>query len=192
MNKNEQVAIELPPLPKNTQFKSCTVRNKKPVSNKYSFKPRRAPVLENYVKQVSWDCHNKTIDLAIEETPGFDAYLWFEGINKRLAEAQKSAFVDLEEDSVSLTMYDKDDLEVRTLKFRGLQLNSHFCTISSGSIIGAFGIDSPDDDCLMHTLTLNYTDCEVSKSNECQPFSMSHPNIDNVLTDYEWQAQQVS
>ena len=157
MNKVKQVKIELPPA-KNPPVKYCT-DGKRPDSSHFKLVPQFMPFLMNFVKGVEWNCQDKTLDVIIEETPSFDAYSWFGGINKRMAEAQKSSFVDLEEDSVSLVFQDENEKEICTIKFKGLQLVKHFCCLQDTTNVMIGNLS----DWVCHSVTLKYSDSDVIK-----------------------------
>jgi hypothetical protein len=89
--------------------------------------------------------------LVIQETAEFSAFEWFGTINDRWAEMQRSAFSDMEQDSLLLTYLDDGGKEVTSFKFKDVSLTSH-ATFSASC--DQFGVDT--DCALTHSITLSY------------------------------------
>ena len=185
MTKTDHVTIELPAVSKNPPVKYCKVKNQRPSVTKFELKPKYMPFLSDFVKEVNWNCAEKKITIAIEETPRFEAFEWFSTINKRNAEAQKSPFADLEQNSMILVMKDSCDKEVKTVKFSNIGLIDHNCFLGEANSWGASASDF-----VRHTITLSYYDCEVINNKE-ESFDLS-VNDDNEIADEEWQSVEVS
>jgi hypothetical protein len=181
MSKTEKVRIELPPVKCGIPpVKECKINNKRPTTNKFKLIPKYIPFLSQFVETVSWDCAGQTIDITISETDRFEAYKWFGGINKRMAESQKSSFVDLEQDSLLLVFVDENDKEVTSVKFRGLCLVEHECYLAK---------DYPVENLLVHSVKLQYSDCETVPIFHDE-FGLVTPSQRNEIVDNEWQADQ--
>jgi len=177
MNKTETVKIELT-AKQSPPVKHCNSKNKPPMSEKFKLVPKYIPFLVQFITESSWNCVEKTIDIEINETAGFDAYNWFGGINKRMAEAQKSSFVDLDQDSLLLVFMDECEKEVANIKFCGLELMSHHCYLSKSYQYS-----------LCHSITIHYTECVAipnTRTEEEENFRRSHSD-ENVIVDEEWQ-----
>lgn len=187
MSKTEKVRIDLPGKQSEPAVKMCKARTQKPLVDKFRLVPKYMPFLSQAVEQVAWNCADSMLDLEIQETAGFDAYRWFGTINKRFAESQKSSFVDLEQDSLSLYFEDQDGKDVALVKFRGLKLVKHHCYLSKG-LQSPFGIDSPSEN-LRHSISLRYSDAEmmtIPHIEEDLPLLVS-PEKSNEIVDEEWQ-----
>ena len=175
MFKTEKVVIELTGHQTNPPVKICKAKNKQPVSNKFRFIPKYMPTLEETVTCVHWDCATKTLNVVMKENATFDTYNWFSTINKRLSEAQRSSFVDLEQDSLTLVLQDQDGNDVSSIKFRGLELTKHSCRFLNSENA---------EHIVTHHIDLEYTDCETIQ----QP---SYERIGTELVDDEWQTVEV-
>jgi len=186
MSKVEKVRIDLPN--RNPPVKQCKVQNQRPVSGNFKLVPKYMPFLTQFVSDVSWNCQARTLEFNITETARFDAFNWFGGINKRVAESQKSSFVDLEQDSLLLVLMDECDKEVVTIKFRGLGLIDHHCFFARDTL-GSFGVDSPNDP-LAHFVRLMYSDSEtIAPAHVEDEFELKimSPEQKNEFVDEEWQ-----
>ena len=193
MSKIEKVRIELPNNTVELPIKCCKTRNNRPMTDKWHLVPKYIPFLSKFMKEVSWNCAEKTIDIEISETAGFDAYNWFGGINKRMQEAQKSSFVDMDQDSLLLVFMDECEKQVASIKFCGLQLVKHFCYLSNAESLSAFGIDE-NPSFLCHSVSIKYTECEMMpnfREEEEENFRRSHTD-ENEIVDEEWQEVLVS
>lgn len=185
MSKVEKVRIEIPS--KNPPSKPCRVRNQRPVSGKFKLVPKYMPFLTQFITDVSWNCQERIIEFNVFETARFDAYDWFGGINKRVADSQKSSFVDLEQDSLLLVFLDECDKEVVNIKVRGLVLVDHHCYVSNES--SGYGIDSPDEP-LRHSVKIKYSDSETiapSHIEDDYDLKIMSTEQKNELVDQEWQ-----
>lgn len=157
-------------------------RNKEPVTTNFKFIPKYMPLLSTQVKDVSWNCAAKTFDVQIIETPNFDSFNWFDGINKRLAEAQKNAFVDLELDSLILVFQDESKKDVAMLKFRGLELIDHYCYLSEPDTYMFDVSDDPQP--LVHSIKIRYSD---STTIPIDSREFARVCDENEHVDEEWQ-----
>lgn len=186
MSKTEKVRIDLHGKPSDPPVKIIKPRNMNPVSDAFRVTPKYMPFLSQNILQVTWNAAEKTLSLEIRETPNFDAYRWFGTINKRLAESQKSSFVDLEQDSILIHFEDGEGKDVAAVKFRGLKLVEHHCYMGKQT---GFGIDSPGTP-LSHSVNLRYTDSEMMPvhhiEDEDRPLLIS-PEESNEIVDEEWQ-----
>lgn len=185
MSKVEKVRIEIPS--KNPPVKHCKVRNQRPVSGKFKLVPKYMPFLTQFITDVTWNCQERFLEFNILETARFDAYDWFGGINKRVADSQKSSFVDLEQDSLLMVFLDECDKEVMNIKFRGLILENHHCYLSKES--SGFGIDSPDEP-LIHSVRIKYSDSEtIAPAHVEDEYDLKIMSTDqkNEMVDQEWQ-----
>jgi len=176
MNKTEKVRIELT-AKQNPPVKYCNSKNKPPMSENFKLVPKYIPFLSQFIKEASWNCAEKTINIEIKETAEFDSYNWFGGINKRMSEAQKSSFVDLDQDSLLLIFMDECDKEVASIKFCGLQLVKHFCYLSK-----------KHQDSLCHSISIHYTECEMIPKTRTEEDNFRRSYADeNIIVDEEWQ-----
>jgi hypothetical protein len=178
MNKTEVVHIELQGHAESVPVKQCKARNKQPLSNKFKLIPKYIPFLSQFIQKVSWDCAEKTLEIEIDETANFDSYNWFGGINKRMSEAQKTSFVDLDQDSLMLIFMDESNAQVACIKFCGLYLKKHYLEFGNYSI----------DHILSHSIILGYQESEIIKiESEDEDFRRSQTD-ENEIVDEEWQA----
>lgn len=152
-------------------------KNGSPISNKFKLIPKFMPFLTQFVN-VSWNCQEKTLEFNIAETPKFDAYTWFGGINKRALESQKSSFIDIDQDSLILVLLDQSEKEVVKIKFIGLSLVDHNCYFFNEFD----GHDKP----LTHFVRISYSDNEVIPVEDDFDLKLS-PAKKNELVDEEWQ-----
>ena len=186
MKTTEEVRIDLPKMTK-APVKTCDLRNKKPVSDKFRLMPKFMPSLWQCITHVAWNAAEKTLFIEINETANFDAYKWFGGINKRLSESQKSSFVDLEQDSMLLVIQDEMERDVMSIKFRSPQLTQHACYLSKQE--NKF-VDEHPSEPITHSLTLKYSDSEMIECYKEEPF-MPTVNEKNQIVDTEWQSVNV-
>ncbi len=177
MNKEEKVVIEID-TPQMPPIKVRKVYNQVPESTKFRFVPKQAPYLENCVRSLEWNSVDKTLEVNLYETAGFESYSWFSTINKRMSEAQRSSFVDLEQDSLLLVFQDNDQKDVVSIKFRGLHLTSHGCCLATEQL---------NTSKVYHNITLKYTDCETIPVYPATAFCEKHKQI----IDDEWQTVEM-
>lgn len=181
--KTEKVRIDLPKISK-CHVKPCSNKTDKPISDKFTLVPKYMPQLSQHITQTSWNCVEKTLDIEINETGNFDAFNWFSNINKRVAESQKSSFVDMEHDSLVMTFQDEFGNDLANVKFRGLHLINHSCFMVNN--INPMFDANPNF--LFHTITIRYTDCETTSCIHEEPESMIvAPQKQNEIVDKEWQ-----
>ena len=184
MRKVEKVRINLPKSTK-APVKVCQIRNQKPVPDEFQLIPKYMPSLTQLISDVKWDCAEKTFNIRISETASFDAYNWFGYINKRSSEAHKSSFVDLEQDSLLLIFQDKDQKDVMSIRFRGLQLIHHACYLSKKS---CQYVGSSTSAPISHSITIKYAESEMFPCHLDDESYVSPTCEQNEVVDEEWQA----
>lgn len=179
--KTETVRINLPQV--RNELPPKRPSRKEPTGGNFKVVPRYAPYLSSSILTLDWNCVERTITLSVQETANFEAFNWFGTINKRLAESQKSSFVDLDLDSILIFFQNEDGQDVAMLKLKALQLTSHSCIAGPVAGISAFGIDSTSNP-LFHRITIKYGDCE-SVPVEHEEDRVGPDKVDMV--DLEWQ-----
>jgi len=131
---------------------------KMPDAQNYFAIPESKPHLRSFVRSFEWNCVKREIEMIIDETPTFSAYDWLTNINKRKQENQDKPLGELQQDCLTLILMDEVEREVARIRFRGLELISHRC-----------GLSTPEDDSeefvpVRHLLILKYESGERSTS----------------------------
>jgi len=136
-----------------------------PSAGIYSLIPRQQPELAKMVVRVVWQSNSKALYVSIKETPDLGVYRWMEYMESQHKQAKEGPFVDLNENALSLKMFDSQNRVVAVMQFKNLNYAGHSCEFVEGST-----------DTLVHHLTISYQECEKSQ----------RPTTDT--SDKEWQS----
>ena len=137
---------------------TCKVKNTQPLADKMQVALKSIPHISKFIHSFIWNEASKTAEIVVFETPKLEAISWIRSINEKRKEAQKGPFVDLEEDAITLTLFDDLNKEVGEFKFSNFDLLDHECSLYNGGHAGDYGIGTKEY--MLHTVKLKYEKCE--------------------------------
>jgi len=138
---------------------------KMPDAQNYFAIPESKPHLRSFVRSFEWNCVTREIEMLIDETPAFSAYDWLISINKKKQENQDKPLGELQQDCLTLILMDQAEREVARIRFRGLELISHRCGLSTPEDGATFGVEPSDEFVpVRHLLILKYQSGECSNN----------------------------
>lgn len=149
----------------------CKQAHSSPVKNKFKFKIRNFPNIENSITKIAWNSVDKKLELQAEENAEFDISRWIQYINKTCIETETSPFIDVDSNCATLILMDCDDVSVYLIKFKNLNVINHEILLDK----------KQTTENLNHSIRLGYQQAEFKIVDNEQ----DNPKIDP--RDAEWQ-----
>lgn len=153
----------------------------RPTCKQFDFIPKGFKQINQYVKDLEWNCAKKSLEVVIGETAQFDVFNWINYLSNQHKELEKSPFADLEKSSITVAFKDTEGQHTAIAMFKDLTVVDHMCDMSKRDD-SAYGIHL--DEHLAHRIVLEYTKIEFKQIQRDSPEeTMSREQ----LKDVEWQ-----
>lgn len=157
-----------------------TKQQHRPTRTKFDFIPKGFKQINQYVKDLEWNCAKKTLEVVIGETAHFDVFNWINYLANHHKEVEKSPFADLEKSSVAVAFNDTEGQHTAVAIFKDLTITDHMCDLSNRDET-AYGVHL--DEHLAHRIVIEYNQIEFKPIERESPEDVMSRE---ELKDVEW------